>query len=46
LYRSTIEDEAGEDERELERVIAETVIHEVAHFFGISDDRLHDLGRD
>jgi predicted Zn-dependent protease with MMP-like domain len=46
LYRSTIEDEAGEDERELERVIGETVIHEVAHFFGISDDRLHDLGRD
>jgi predicted Zn-dependent protease with MMP-like domain len=24
----------------------ETVIHEVAHFFGISDERLQELGRD
>ena len=21
-----------------------TVVHEIAHFFGIDDDRLHDLG--
>jgi predicted Zn-dependent protease with MMP-like domain len=46
LYRRTIEDLAGDDEAELERAIAETVVHEVAHFFGISDARLHDLGRD
>ena len=46
LYRSTIEDEAEGDPEELKRVIEETVIHEVAHFFGISDDRLHELGRD
>ena len=46
LYRRTIEGEAGGDEAELERVIADTVIHEVAHHFGISDDRLHELGRD
>ena len=46
LYRSTIEAVAGDDEDELERVIAETVVHEVAHFFGISDARLHELGRD
>lgn len=47
LYRSTIEAEAAPgDEEDLKRVIAETVIHEVAHFFGISDDRLHELGRD
>jgi predicted Zn-dependent protease with MMP-like domain len=46
LYRSTIEAVAGEDEEELERVIAETVVHEVGHFFGISDARLHELGRD
>ena len=46
LYRRTIEAVAGDDEERLERVITETVIHEVAHFFGISDRRLHDLGRD
>jgi predicted Zn-dependent protease with MMP-like domain len=27
-------------------VIRDTVVHELAHFFGISDDRLHELGRD
>jgi predicted Zn-dependent protease with MMP-like domain len=46
LYRATIEGVAGDDEDELEQAIAETVVHEVAHFFGISDDRLHELGRD
>lgn len=46
LFRRTIEDEAGGDEAQLRRVVAETVIHEVAHFFGISDERLHELGRD
>lgn len=46
LYRRTIEDEAGGDEDSLRRVVAETVIHEIAHFFGISDERLHELGRD
>jgi predicted Zn-dependent protease with MMP-like domain len=46
LYRRTIEDEAGGDEGRLERLITETVVHEVAHHFGLSDERLHDLGRD
>ncbi|MGH2682687.1 MAG: metallopeptidase family protein [Actinomycetota bacterium] len=46
LFRSTIEAEAGETPEELKRVIRDTVVHEVAHFFGISDDRLHELGRD
>lgn len=46
LFRGTIEAESGGDEEELRRVIQETVIHEVAHFFGISDERLHELGRD
>jgi predicted Zn-dependent protease with MMP-like domain len=42
LYRSTIERVArGEDH--LRSVIAHTVEHEVAHFFGISDDRLRDM---
>lgn len=46
LFRRPIEAEAGSDEAEVKRVIADTVIHEVAHFFGISDERLHELGRD
>jgi predicted Zn-dependent protease with MMP-like domain len=46
LYRSTIEAQAGGDPESLRRMIVETVIHEVAHFFGISDERLQELGRD
>lgn len=46
LYRAPIEREAGGDEHNVRRVVADTVIHEVAHFFGISDDRLRELGRD
>jgi predicted Zn-dependent protease with MMP-like domain len=46
LYRTTIEAEAGGGEEDLKEVVAETVIHEIAHFFGISDERLHELGRD
>ena len=46
IYRGTIEREAGEDDEELRAVIAETVMHEVAHHFGISDERLEGLGWD
>jgi predicted Zn-dependent protease with MMP-like domain len=46
LYRSTIESVARGDPDELRRVVIETVIHEVAHFFGISDERLQELDRD
>jgi predicted Zn-dependent protease with MMP-like domain len=42
LYKRTIERQAR-DEEELKRVVAHTVEHEVAHFFGISDDRLREL---
>jgi predicted Zn-dependent protease with MMP-like domain len=42
LYRRTIEREAR-DEEGVARVVAHTVEHEVAHFFGISDDRLREL---
>jgi predicted Zn-dependent protease with MMP-like domain len=45
LFRRTIEAEA-EDEEDLKRIVADTVVHEVAHFFGISDERLRELGRD
>ena len=33
-----------EDEEELADEVRITVVHEVAHHFGIDDDRLHDLG--
>jgi predicted Zn-dependent protease with MMP-like domain len=46
LYRVPIESEAGDDDEELRAVIAETVVHEVAHHFGISDERLEALGWD
>ena len=35
-----------EDREELEDEIAITVVHEIAHHFGIDDDRLHQLGWD
>ena len=45
LFRSTIEWQAGRDDARLRHVIAHTVSHEVAHFFGISDDRLREIDR-
>jgi predicted Zn-dependent protease with MMP-like domain len=44
LYRRTIE-RVVRDEEHLREVIAHTVEHEVAHFFGISDDRLREIDR-
>jgi len=43
LYRRTIEREARGDEDRLRKVVVHTVEHEVAHYFGISDDRLREL---
>jgi predicted Zn-dependent protease with MMP-like domain len=43
LFRSTLVG-ASRDEEELRALVAETVVHEVAHFFGISDERLAELG--
>ena len=45
LFKRNIEREAHGSEARLRRVVGETVVHEVAHFFGISDDRLDELGR-
>ena len=49
LYQGPIEATAreGEEGTLLDRVreeVRHTVIHEIAHHFGISDDRLHELG--
>jgi predicted Zn-dependent protease with MMP-like domain len=43
LYKSNIEDEA-EDADDVKEVVRVTVLHEIAHHFGIDDDRLDELG--
>jgi predicted Zn-dependent protease with MMP-like domain len=45
IFQEPIE-EACSSRREIEREVRRTVIHEVAHFFGIEEDRLRDLGWD
>src|SRR3990170_2849597 len=44
LYRSAIE-RASTSEDDLRERIKHVVAHEVAHFFGISDKRLREIGR-
>ena len=44
LFRSNLVHSARGDE-ELRRRIRHTVVHEVAHFFGISDERLREIDR-
>jgi predicted Zn-dependent protease with MMP-like domain len=36
--------QAATDEAELRDEIHITLVHEIAHFYGIDDNRLHDLG--
>jgi predicted Zn-dependent protease with MMP-like domain len=36
--------QAATDEAELRDEIHSTLVHEIAHFYGIDDNRLHDLG--
>jgi len=43
IYREALLD-VCEDEDEVVDEVAITVIHEIAHHFGIDDDRLHELG--
>jgi predicted Zn-dependent protease with MMP-like domain len=45
LYRSSIERAAAAKREPLRNLIVHTVVHEVAHFFGIGDDRLRELDR-
>jgi predicted Zn-dependent protease with MMP-like domain len=44
IYRRPLEDEFGEDPDLLVNEIRITVVHEIAHHFGIDDDRLAELG--
>lgn len=43
IYRDAIL-EMCEDEDQVVEEVAITVIHEIAHYFGIEEDRLHELG--
>ncbi|PTR22505.1 putative Zn-dependent protease with MMP-like domain [Rhodococcus sp. OK519] len=43
IYRDAILDVCETDEDVVHEVMV-TVIHEVAHYFGIDEDRLHELG--
>ena len=45
IYRLPLE-ESFPDARELEREIRITVLHELAHYFGIEEGRLEELGYD
>jgi predicted Zn-dependent protease with MMP-like domain len=45
IYRRPLERLSGGDLGRLRREIRRTVLHEVAHHFGISDERLRELDR-
>ncbi len=42
IYQQTIEEAAGSAE-EIEEIVLETVIHEVGHYFGFTDDELYEI---
>lgn len=48
LFRVPIEEEAGGISEEIRRVVAETIWHELAHYFGMDEDevRLREEKRD
>ncbi len=43
IYREPICEISSDEDEVVEEVLV-TVVHEIAHHFGIDDDRLHDLG--
>lgn len=42
LFQRPIEDD-GEDEDEIRAVIGETLIHEVGHYFGLSEEEIEEI---
>jgi predicted Zn-dependent protease with MMP-like domain len=44
IFRRPLEQDFGDRPDELERQIRITVLHELAHYFGIDEDRLEELG--
>ena len=44
IYKRPLLEDFGDDPAELEREIGITVLHELAHYFGIDEERLDELG--
>jgi predicted Zn-dependent protease with MMP-like domain len=45
IYQKPIEALVGEDHEAISEQVQRTVIHEIAHYYGIDDDRLEELGK-
>ena len=45
IYRGPLERFYGSDPAQLRAQVHRVVLHEIAHHFGISDERLHELDR-
>jgi predicted Zn-dependent protease with MMP-like domain len=43
LFQQEIEDECGDDEDEIVVAIGETLIHELGHYFGLSEDEIMEI---
>lgn len=44
IYKGPIENFVGPDPEAIKEQVRRTVIHEIAHYYGIDDDRLEELG--
>jgi predicted Zn-dependent protease with MMP-like domain len=44
IYRRPLVEDFGDDPEELRREIRVTVLHELAHYFGVDEARLDELG--
>ncbi len=44
IFQKPLERFTGDDEDEIREQVRHTVIHEIAHYYGIDDDRLDELG--
>jgi predicted Zn-dependent protease with MMP-like domain len=44
IYRRPLEEEFGADPAELESEIRITLLHELAHYFGLDQEQLEQLG--
>jgi len=45
IYRGPLERAYGHDQALLQEEVRRTVLHEIAHYFGIDDDRLVEIDR-
>jgi predicted Zn-dependent protease with MMP-like domain len=45
IFQKPIEALVGEDDEAIREQVRHTVVHEIAHFYGIDDDRLEELGK-